>query len=261
MFLPSHLYVYGTAPLRRQFSSVASANRVPVAAPPQKSMRLCFEDAQVVLHGPEQPSLAKWYRTRRIDIQRVNKQLASRIIHDYAGSMSAALIESFPEFNWQPWRFPRAPPGFWNDRKNRLQFMEYVALEKSISVWPDDWYLVDTETFRRLGGRPLLAEYQDSLVIALQDLYPNFDWEPWRFKKAPSNFWQNTENRRRLWISIGKKLGYSAMEDWYQISYDDVVNNGGATVLKNYHSSSINAALAEAFPDHNWQKWKFSFAQ
>jgi hypothetical protein len=221
-------------------------------------LREKFELAQarLSLPGPSQREI--WYRTKRTNLRDVEKSLESAIIHKFNGSLSKALLEIFPDHHWHPWRFTRVPPNYWDDRQNRLAFIEYVATFHNIVHWPEDWYNISLESVRDLGGQKLLALfYQDSMLNALVDLYPQYEWEPWRFSKVPSNFWQDIENQKLFWISLGKKKGFSKMESWYAITPDDVLKHGGITILKNYHRNSLAAALTAAFPEHNWDPWKF----
>lgn len=217
-----------------------------------------FEDAQALLCKDRPSTREIWYKTRRTDLSSLSGNLESIVIHQFQGSMSLALTTLFPEHAWEPWKFNRVPPNFWDDPKSRKQFLESFAEFQSIKVWPDDWYSVSLEAVRNYGGHQLLSKYyQDSLIAALQDLYPQYDWEVWRFGKVPSNFWQDVDNQKRFWTLLGKKKGFKSFDDWYNISYEDIVQNGGATILKNYHSNSIAKALTAVYPEHTWDNWKF----
>ena len=46
------------------------------------------------------------------------------------------------------------------------------------------------------------------------------------------------------------------MEDWYRLTTQMVLENGGASLLF-HHSGSPQAALKFAFPEHKWQPWLF----
>ncbi len=55
---------------------------------------------------------------------------------------------------------------------------------------------------------------------------------------------------------LGKHLGYSTMEDWYQIKPEDFTNNGGKGLLSLYENS-IHNTLEFVFPMHGWISWKY----
>src|SRR5690348_7266838 len=55
---------------------------------------------------------------------------------------------------------------------------------------------------------------------------------------------------------MGGKLGYNKMEDWYNISAEDIENHG-ANLLLQYYDHSPSKAVMNAFPDYNWMTWKF----
>jgi hypothetical protein len=45
-------------------------------------------------------------------------------------------------------------------------------------------------------------------------------------------------------------------EDWYQVTVQDVVDNGGQGLLAKYGGSLIKA-LSSVYTEHNWKSYKF----
>ncbi len=48
---------------------------------------------------------------------------------------------------------------------------------------PSDWYNVSVAQFVKMGGGGLLQYYKQSLLKALQDIYPDYNWLPYHFSK------------------------------------------------------------------------------
>ena len=46
----------------------------------------------------------------------------------------------------------------------------------------DGWYDVSMDQIREAGGEKLLEHYNGSIYKALKTIYPNFNWEFWRFQ-------------------------------------------------------------------------------
>lgn len=57
-------------------------------------------------------------------------------------------------------------------------------------------------------------------------------------------------------IWLGNTLGYKTIEDWYQITAKDFINNGGSSLL--HKEGSIQKIIEKMFPDKEWLPWKFS---
>ncbi len=51
------------------------------------------------------------------------------------------LSTIFPDYNWLPWKFNRAPQLFWNDVNNQKKFVKWAENELNIKEM-GDWYKV-----------------------------------------------------------------------------------------------------------------------
>jgi hypothetical protein len=59
--------------------------------------------------------------------------------------------------------------------------------------------ILDADTFWDCffaGGALLQNHYSTSLVDALSDLYPDHQWLPWKFQKAPRRYWDDAKHQR-----------------------------------------------------------------
>jgi hypothetical protein len=73
---------------------------------------------------------------------------------------------------------------------------------------PEDWYNVSRKDLRRVGGHFIVDNYfNGSIARALIHLYPNYEWEIWKFKAVPKGFWDDPRNQRAFFDFVGKRLG------------------------------------------------------
>src|SRR5687767_4061560 len=51
-------------------------------------------------------------------------------------------------------------------------------------------------------------------------------------KNDPNLCWNGKENQRQFMDQLGKKLGYTRMDDWYKLTKEDILHNGGSSLLE-----------------------------
>lgn len=135
------------------------------------------------------------------------------------------------------------PQGFWENKENRKMALEWLAKRLRISHW-EDWYEVTTQQIVASGCIALLAHYNNSPALMLQDLYPNHPWLPWKFNQVPAGFWSGAGNCRRYfdWIVYRFKLSHpmvlSRMSDTLEQNF------GGRFAVR----ASLMQALQMAYP-------------
>lgn len=61
--------------------------------------------------------------------------LTSKDIKDYGGAIIAKytsppklVMDTWSDYDWLPWKFIKAPAGFWDKHESQLQFLEYPLL-------------------------------------------------------------------------------------------------------------------------------------
>jgi len=72
----------------------------------------------------------------------------------------------------------------------------------------NDWYQVTVDDLQRYGGKGLLSFYYGSSPSrALQSIYPNHSWMPWKFHDIPKGCWDDIGNQRSFldWMAMGKE--------------------------------------------------------
>jgi hypothetical protein len=199
--------------------------------------------------------LDDWYNCRHNDIT----GYGGHALFNIHGSMVNVLEAVYPGQTWIPWRFGVVRK-IWRDMDLSTQrtFMEYLKGELGFSKI-EDWYKVTALNFMNNKGSGLLAKYARSPIQVLQNVYPEYDWKPWRFQNCPKDTWDDFENHRGFMDDLKVKLGYTTMDDWYKLTYDVLQANKGRQLLGRYnHSTSL--VVRTVYPEYDWKFWRFAHA-
>lgn len=123
----------------------------------------------------------------------------------------------------------------------------------------DDWYNTTKEDFIANGGLNIIRKYNKSVSTALKIIYPFHKWKLERFKYKPRGYWDIANHQSEFFSRLGDQLGYTQMDDWYNVTTEDITKNGGASVLAKYNYSPSKALMC-IYPQHNWMIWRFKIA-
>lgn len=168
------------------------------------------------------------------------------------------LKHVFPQFEFLPWKFSRAPRGFWEKKENQLAYMKWLAKElKREEGIPEQWYTVSRSDFVANFGTGLLNKFNGSHTEALMTLYPDASWAPWRFNSTPQTYFDRVENQRIYLDWLGKRLNFTKQEDWYKIRWEHFLENDGSTLLDKYYEGSPSKMIAAVFSDYPYLPWMF----
>jgi hypothetical protein len=115
----------------------------------------------------------------------------------------------------------------------------------------EDWYEISKEDMINNGGRRMLNRFE-SVEKVLEHLYPEHRWLGWKFRNQK---W-NPEKEKHFMDWLGNQLGYKTLEDFHQITLENIKNFGGSGILTKYGSSIIKI-LKSSYPNHSWSPWKF----
>jgi hypothetical protein len=119
----------------------------------------------------------------------------------------------------------------------------------------EDWYKVSVEDIHRHGGGKLLSgKYDNSPCKALQAVFPEYPWMPWRFLRIPPGYWESAsfdaDEKRRLLTWLGEKISIKSLEDWYRISVQQIRTIAPLRILQN--PVSFTEILRSAYPEYSW---------
>ena len=112
----------------------------------------------------------------------------------------------------------------------------------------EDWYNVKYLDIEPAVSSLLHLHYDGSLVKALQALYPEKNWQVWKFLHVPHEFWNDIENQRIFLNWLSKELLIENLDDWYKVNPSKIIENGGTGLLKCY-GDSFSKALQAIYPN------------
>ncbi len=196
-------------------------------------------------------TLDDWYRVTGADI--IENCDGGILRTGYEGSAVGLITALVPRRQWHVWKFTVVPKGFWDLKQNRIDYLKWLGKELGYKS-QEDWYQVCDSRINQNLGRG--ATKRKSLIELLSELYPRYQWLPWKFKRVSSRFWSKRENRLDYMKWLGKKLKYKKRSDWYQVTKSDFVENDGLGLLERYQDSPFHI-MKNVFPKHDWKAWLF----
>jgi hypothetical protein len=130
---------------------------------------------------------------------------------------------------------------FWKNRRNCELYMQWLANISNIET-PENWYNIKEDLFLENDGSKLLECHNNLISNVLKDLYPEYDWLPWRFDDHPETLWDDIKMVRKFfdWMKNCMQLK-DDIDWWHYITAKDIDRCGGKKILENY--GSIHRAL------------------
>jgi hypothetical protein len=180
--------------------------------------------------GIREPS--DWYRVTNQDFR---EHGGGAFLLHYDSTVSAAIMSYLPDYDWKEWMFEKTPKGFWEQRKNRRRYLEWLGEKLGYQSW-DDWHAVTTSDFTDNYGNQFLKRCGGSPVAALRDGFPRRTWHEWKFARVPAGFWEDLDNCKRYVRWLAKRLKIRRLQDWQRVRRRDVLENYGGGLLAMYRS-------------------------
>jgi hypothetical protein len=121
----------------------------------------------------------------------------------------------------------------------------------------EDWYLISS---RSVAAHPHAASllrtfYNSSLYVALRSLYPEHDWQPWRFLNPPKHLWLNPHHIRSFLTYAAEKLKLSSVEEWKGVSWRQLTHLGAHRLSR--QGLHLAQYLPLIHPDQEWDESAF----
>jgi hypothetical protein len=74
----------------------------------------------------------------------------------------------------------RTPRNYYKEQSNQLQALKQIEATLNITQ-PSDWYKYRANDVIENKGFSIIAQYDGSLLNMLKALYPEVEWDPYRF--------------------------------------------------------------------------------
>lgn len=182
----------------------------------------------------------------------ISNKLSAMMLMLYGGSPVYPIIESFPEFDFKPWEFNKAPIGFWRGEAGKINGIlatKWLFEEKLKWTIDEIRDRVSTKVFKeyQLGGM-LANVYGDSIWKCLDSAYPEI-FVPWEIGyHMDKGFWtQENMVIATKWL-FEDKLKWTKEEMLRKISASIFRDNGLGGLLRLYDNSPFEALIA-AYPN------------
>ena len=185
------------------------------------------------------------------------------IVSKYNGQTIKFMEAMFPNYNWLPWKFIVHLQNFWemvedvNEKPTRKYVLKYLKWIHNKMGWTSDadYYKLTQNILLDNYGGGLLNNYSHSVLRLLSDNIdpPSEDeeWYPWLLGgSAPNNFWDEYSNRKKYANWLYKRLKFTRLEDWYNVTQSTFRENYGSGLIlsKRYNSSHV-MFLQEVYKD------------
>jgi hypothetical protein len=170
--------------------------------------------------------------------------------------MIQALMEVYPEFTWYPWKFAYTPKRFFDDPLEKRKLWDWLGEELDVKTL-DDWYNVSSNDVQALANCTMT---QGFLYETLKEVYPEHNWQAWKFQRVPLTYWSNVAAQQEYFDWLYKTCGLKSMSDWYTISMRDLkqrLPSESFKLLYRKYSGSVSTAVMTVYPNHKWFGWLF----
>jgi hypothetical protein len=96
----------------------------------------------------------------------------------------------------------------------------------------EDWNELRSSMIRkRKGGNSMFRFFDWSPTKLLKDMFPNHQWDEWKFVQTPQSWWTNWTNAVRFMEALRQQEGWSSLDDLYNISAATLRKHGGSSPI------------------------------
>lgn len=196
-----------------------------------------------------------WYQITKADVNNFGGGMMLKTF--YAGSVSKALEDLYPEHEWLTWKFnDPAPSKTWNNTQLQKEFMNYFAKELKMKKM-EDWYAVTGAQICEKGGSGLIDKFQNSPSNMIMSVLPEHSWDLRKFNRKSIDTWGDMSSQRNLMSQLTRDLNIKQIEDWYNVTNAQISEKGGGGLLSGRYQSSPSKMIMSILADHDWDPQKF----
>jgi hypothetical protein len=139
------------------------------------------------------------------------------------------------------------------------KYFDWIA-EKFQVNFLEDWYVISREMIGASKGLQLLENFYDnSLFIALETVYPQTNWLPWKFQAEECRKAMNRRTFRRSYLDwIEDVMEMKDATKWYEIKRRNLMDHPNfVEMLDRYYNGSLFEALNDIKEEFHWEPWRF----
>jgi len=179
------------------------------------------------------------------------------VIQKYNDSPIKFIMAMFPDYEWLPWKFKHPGRGYWNGENNRKKYAKWLGKELGYTTM-EHWYQITLNVIEKNHGSGVVQiYYNDSPSNFVMAIFPKYKWLKWKFRCVSNGFWKDENNHKKYVKWLGKEMGYTTMENWYNISKAILQENYGGGLMGHYYNNCPSKFVMGMFPDFKWERSKF----
>lgn len=201
--------------------------------------------------------LDDWYTVTKQQLSEAGAQ--TFLDNNYQGSLAAALQHVYPNTEWMFWRFNSRgvlPKDYWNNPKHQRNFFEFISSQLGVKSM-DEWYAVNSKDVQHKDFQHIMKLYNESLVQALNSIFPEFPWQPHKFSQLPRGFFLEIQNQRKVFDDVTNQLQLKDMNAWYDIKLQQIKDENALLIINQYYYQNLSRALMKIYSEHKWLPWRF----
>jgi hypothetical protein len=184
----------------------------------------------------------------------------------FQGSLALALTQIYPDHRWKLWKFkdtalPHQLVSEMEDFRTLRYFFDTMGEELGVKELPTDWYKVKKSQVLNRKGRKILDKFNGSVIKTLLHVYPEYNWEVWRFEEKEEGMFSDFKQQRKYFDWIADALEMNSLEEWYSVIPSELAkqhNMDLMSLLKQEYDGHFVKALSNVYPEVSWYSYKFA---
>eukprot|EP00026_Physarum_polycephalum_P012645 Phypoly_transcript_12971.p1 GENE.Phypoly_transcript_12971~~Phypoly_transcript_12971.p1 ORF type:complete len:364 (+),score=48.65 Phypoly_transcript_12971:95-1093(+) len=176
------------------------------------------------------------------------KNKGNTLMKKYNNSVAQLVTGTFPQHDWQFWRFKTYQKHMWDDKVICARYMDWLGDRLGYKK-KEDWYSATTRNFTENSGGPLLKKYGSSPASVIMSVYHSHPWLPWKFTIKKNTIVLKDELLPDFIKYVAGLLRVETVHDWYNISKNKIPDSISSIVRAN---GGLGHILKKVFPAHDW---------
>lgn len=189
------------------------------------------------------------------------------LLTKFGDSPSKCIISIYSNHVWNQSNFSTTLSGYWNNQNNRRDFMDWLGQQLGFKQM-DDWRHLTVKQIVSHGGHSVLQMYSSPFEL-VTSTYGSYSWHVVQEKtsghlgnlnkssEAGISIKKNETSEMRFLNWLGSQLGFKQMNDWYNITVNQIIENGGMKFLSKYEKSPAKLVMS-VYNKHQWNKSNFN---
>ena len=186
----------------------------------------------------------------------IKKNGGKRLLKIYSNDMKKLLSTIYPKHSWNFLDQKNDSNEEEIIRKNLLEHrkrMDQLFIKFNLKSF-DDWLVVSKTKMIKRGGKEILKLYNGNMFNILQNVYPNYPWDISFTSNLISSklYFKSIENQRKFMDNLFIKFNLKSIDDWFNLSLNEIKKNGGKRLLKIY-SNDMKKLVQNLYVKYPWR--------